>query len=137
VIYLPICFHISPVPLSPPPPRRQDIERVIEYYGKNFTNEEGGGWVSDDDAEKNKREEHKREDQRREELASAAAAAAAVGRAFPSWKRSILTEIDLCHACASQEILRMDTPGRRRDARRRDSRYTRRYIGTAVAMRPS
>jgi hypothetical protein len=48
-----------------------------------------------------------------------------------------LTEIDLCHACASQEILRMDTPGRRRDARRRDSRYTRRYIGTAVAMRPS
>eukprot|EP01047_Picozoa_sp_COSAG01_P076813 COSAG01_NODE_13619_length_1557_cov_17.990398_3_plen_112_part_00 len=27
-----------------------------------------------------------------------------VSRAFPSWNRSILTEIYLCHACASQEI---------------------------------
>eukprot|EP01049_Picozoa_sp_SAG25_P003024 SAG25_NODE_165_length_13094_cov_31.386149_12_plen_337_part_00 len=28
----------------------------------------------------------------------------AVSRAFPSWKRSILTEIYLCHACSYQEI---------------------------------
>jgi hypothetical protein len=34
-----------------------------------------------------------------------------VGRAFPSWNRSILTEIYLCHACSYQEILRMQTPG--------------------------
>jgi hypothetical protein len=34
-----------------------------------------------------------------------------VSRAFPSWERSILTEIHLCHACSCQEILRMDTPG--------------------------
>jgi hypothetical protein len=27
-----------------------------------------------------------------------------VSRAFPSWKRSILTEIYLCHACSYQEI---------------------------------
>jgi hypothetical protein len=31
-------------------------------------------------------------------------ALAIVSRAFPSWKRSILTEIDLCHACAYHEI---------------------------------
>jgi hypothetical protein len=26
-----------------------------------------------------------------------------VSRAFPSWKRSILTEIHLCHACSDHE----------------------------------
>jgi hypothetical protein len=30
--------------------------------------------------------------------------AARVSRAFPSWNRSILTEIYLCHACSSHEI---------------------------------
>jgi MFS family permease len=35
---------------------------------------------------------------------------AAVSRAFPSWNRSILTEICLCPACSCQEILRVETP---------------------------
>jgi hypothetical protein len=35
----------------------------------------------------------------------------AVRRAFPSWNRSILTEIYLCHACSCHEILRMEMPG--------------------------
>jgi hypothetical protein len=35
-----------------------------------------------------------------------------VSRAFPSWNRSILTEIYLCHACSYHEDrLRMETPG--------------------------
>eukprot|EP01047_Picozoa_sp_COSAG01_P067445 COSAG01_NODE_9527_length_2418_cov_31.584304_3_plen_134_part_00 len=34
-----------------------------------------------------------------------------VSRAFPSWSRSISTEIYLCHACSDHEILRVDTPG--------------------------
>jgi hypothetical protein len=32
-----------------------------------------------------------------------------VSRPFPSWDRSILTEIYLCHACSCQEILRTET----------------------------
>eukprot|EP01047_Picozoa_sp_COSAG01_P073286 COSAG01_NODE_11907_length_1837_cov_1.586881_2_plen_118_part_01 len=31
-------------------------------------------------------------------------------RAFPSWNRSILNEIYLCHACSYQGILRTETP---------------------------
>jgi hypothetical protein len=34
-----------------------------------------------------------------------------VSRPFPSWSRSILTEISLCHACSCQEILRTETAG--------------------------
>jgi hypothetical protein len=35
-----------------------------------------------------------------------------VSRAFPSWKRSILAEIYLCHACSYHEIIEdMGTPG--------------------------
>jgi hypothetical protein len=34
-----------------------------------------------------------------------------VSRAFPSWKRSILAEIYLCHACSYHEIEDMETPG--------------------------
>jgi hypothetical protein len=34
-----------------------------------------------------------------------------VRRPFPSWNRSILTEIYLCHACSCQEILRAETAG--------------------------
>jgi hypothetical protein len=34
-----------------------------------------------------------------------------VSRPFPSWNRSILTEIYLCHACYCQEILRTETAG--------------------------
>jgi hypothetical protein len=34
-----------------------------------------------------------------------------VSRPFPSWNRSILTEIYLCHACSCQEILRTETAG--------------------------
>jgi hypothetical protein len=34
-----------------------------------------------------------------------------VSRPFPSWDRSILTEIYLCHACSCQEMLRTDTAG--------------------------
>ena len=34
-----------------------------------------------------------------------------VSRPFPSWNRSILTEIYLCHACSCQEILRMEMTG--------------------------
>jgi hypothetical protein len=34
-----------------------------------------------------------------------------VSRPFPSWNRSILTEIYLCHACSCQEILRTETGG--------------------------
>jgi hypothetical protein len=37
--------------------------------------------------------------------------APAVRQAFPSWMRSILTEIGLCRTCSCQEILRMETPG--------------------------
>jgi hypothetical protein len=36
---------------------------------------------------------------------------APVSRAFPYWKRSILAEIYLCHACSCHEISRMKTPG--------------------------
>jgi hypothetical protein len=38
-------------------------------------------------------------------------AAAAVSRPFPSWNRSILTDIYLCHACSCQAILRAETAG--------------------------
>jgi beta-glucosidase-like glycosyl hydrolase len=34
-----------------------------------------------------------------------------VSEAFPSYSRSILTEIYLCHPCSCHEILRMETPG--------------------------
>eukprot|EP01047_Picozoa_sp_COSAG01_P006649 COSAG01_NODE_243_length_20572_cov_24.956137_21_plen_209_part_00 len=34
-----------------------------------------------------------------------------VRQAFPSWMRSILTEIYLCRTCSCHEILRMETPG--------------------------
>eukprot|EP01047_Picozoa_sp_COSAG01_P069796 COSAG01_NODE_10420_length_2170_cov_4.053114_1_plen_409_part_00 len=34
-----------------------------------------------------------------------------VRQAFPSWRRSILTDIYLCRTCSCQEILRMETPG--------------------------
>jgi carboxylesterase type B len=34
-----------------------------------------------------------------------------VSRPFPSWNRSILTEIYLCHACSCQKILRTETAG--------------------------
>jgi hypothetical protein len=34
-----------------------------------------------------------------------------VRQPFPSWRRSILTEIYPCHTCSCQEILRMETPG--------------------------
>jgi hypothetical protein len=34
-----------------------------------------------------------------------------VSRPFPSWNRSMLTEIYLCHACSCQEILRTETAG--------------------------
>jgi hypothetical protein len=40
-----------------------------------------------------------------------AAGRAVVSRPFPSWNRSMLTEIYLCHACFYQEILRTETPG--------------------------
>jgi hypothetical protein len=33
-----------------------------------------------------------------------------VRRAFPSWMRSIVTEIYLCRACSCHEILRVETP---------------------------
>jgi SNF2 family DNA or RNA helicase len=35
----------------------------------------------------------------------------AVSRPFPSWNRSILTEIYLCHACSCQETLKTETAG--------------------------
>jgi hypothetical protein len=35
--------------------------------------------------------------------------AATVSRPIPSWNRSILTEISLCHACSCQERLRVET----------------------------
>jgi hypothetical protein len=34
-----------------------------------------------------------------------------VSRPFPSWNRSMLTEIDPCHACSRPEILRTETAG--------------------------
>eukprot|EP01047_Picozoa_sp_COSAG01_P009773 COSAG01_NODE_405_length_17466_cov_554.403697_5_plen_76_part_00 len=34
----------------------------------------------------------------------APASSAQVSRPFPSWKRSILTEMYLCHACSDHEI---------------------------------
>jgi hypothetical protein len=40
-----------------------------------------------------------------------AAGEGAVSRPFPSWNRSMLTEIYLCHACSCQEILRTETAG--------------------------
>jgi hypothetical protein len=36
---------------------------------------------------------------------------AVVSRPFPSWNRSMLTEICLCHACSCPEILRTETGG--------------------------
>jgi hypothetical protein len=44
-------------------------------------------------------------------LYSRAAPALHVSRPFPSWNRSILTEIYLCHACSCQEIVRTETAG--------------------------
>jgi hypothetical protein len=41
--------------------------------------------------------------------------AKAVSRPFPSWNRSILTEIYLFHACSCQEILRTETAGQGQD----------------------
>jgi hypothetical protein len=41
----------------------------------------------------------------------ALAAGMAVSRPFPSWDRSISTEIYLCRACSCHEILRVETPG--------------------------
>jgi hypothetical protein len=43
--------------------------------------------------------------------ASKHAAETGCSRPFPSWKRPILTEIYLCHACSCQEILRTETAG--------------------------
>jgi hypothetical protein len=45
-----------------------------------------------------------------------AVAQAGVSRPFPSWNRSILTEIYLCHACTRQEILRTETAGQEEGA---------------------
>eukprot|EP01047_Picozoa_sp_COSAG01_P013417 COSAG01_NODE_629_length_14689_cov_298.955517_7_plen_370_part_00 len=45
------------------------------------------------------------------ERAEAIAEAEGVSRPFPSWNRSILAEIYLCHACSCQEILRTETAG--------------------------
>eukprot|EP01047_Picozoa_sp_COSAG01_P012766 COSAG01_NODE_583_length_15194_cov_5.640808_5_plen_365_part_00 len=39
-----------------------------------------------------------------------------VSRPFPSWNRSIVTKIYLCHACSCQEILRTETAGQGRGA---------------------
>jgi hypothetical protein len=39
---------------------------------------------------------------------------AMVSRAFPSWKRSILTESDLCHACSDHANEDGETPGQER-----------------------
>jgi hypothetical protein len=39
----------------------------------------------------------------------------AVSPAFPSWKRSILTEIYPCHACSYHEVEDMETPGQVRE----------------------
>jgi ATP-dependent helicase YprA (DUF1998 family) len=44
-------------------------------------------------------------------LAAAAHELPLVRQAFPSWMRSILTEIYLRRTCSCQEILRMETPG--------------------------
>jgi hypothetical protein len=44
------------------------------------------------------------EDDRRVKYWSAIFAAAVVSRAFPSYTRSILTEIYLCHSCSCHEI---------------------------------
>jgi hypothetical protein len=43
------------------------------------------------------------------ELEGATAPQMAVSAPCPSWNRSILTEIYLCHACSCHEILRMET----------------------------
>jgi hypothetical protein len=45
-------------------------------------------------------------------------APASVSRPFPSWNRSILTEVYLCHACSCQEILRTETAGQAYSKRR-------------------
>jgi hypothetical protein len=50
-----------------------------------------------------------------------------VSRPFPSWNRSILTEIHLCHACSCQEILRVET------ARQEEQRQTLRDAMVAQA----
>eukprot|EP01047_Picozoa_sp_COSAG01_P014628 COSAG01_NODE_716_length_14085_cov_18.724010_7_plen_345_part_00 len=42
-----------------------------------------------------------------------------MSRPFPSWIRSILTEIYLCHACSCQDILRTETAGQDVDLDRR------------------
>jgi hypothetical protein len=41
-------------------------------------------------------------------------ASSTVSRPFPSWDRSILTEITLCHACSCRELLRTETAGQSR-----------------------
>ena len=40
-----------------------------------------------------------------------------VRQAFPSWMRSISTDIYLCRTCSCQEMLRMETPGQEAAAR--------------------
>jgi hypothetical protein len=44
-----------------------------------------------------------------EEEGSGSPGTGAVSRPFPSWDRSILTEIYLCHTCSCQEIFRTET----------------------------
>jgi hypothetical protein len=47
----------------------------------------------------------------KQQLVAQGCAGDPVSRPFPSWNRSILTEIYLCHACYCQEILRTETAG--------------------------
>jgi hypothetical protein len=55
----------------------------------------------------------------------ALAAGMAVSRPFPSWDRSISTEIYLCRACSCHEILRVETARQeRRRARARSVHHT-------------
>jgi hypothetical protein len=66
------------------------------------------GKVAEGHARRERAERERRE-------AEVAAQVEVVRRAFPSWKRSILTEIHLCHACSYQEI---EDGGKSRSGRR-------------------
>jgi hypothetical protein len=73
-------------------------DKAVPLATDVWTLSEGGGLVSHVSTHKLSRPRKK-------------LSAAAVSRPFPSWHRSISTEIYLCHACSCQEILRTETAG--------------------------
>ena len=83
-----LCASAGGVLLPPVARRPEEAAGVLMSRGQRRTQVIQDGWASRCGSSS----------------ASVAAAAAAVSRPFPSWNRSILTDIYLCHACSYHEI---------------------------------